>query len=56
MLTNAYIFHHIEKSRAFVVIFGFFGLPKRKILLLWFTMVSIHIYKLVFLGLLKVSI
>ena len=28
MLTNAYIFNLIEKSRAFVVIIGLFGRPK----------------------------
>lgn len=32
MLTNAYIFNLIEKSRALLGIIGLFGLPKRKIL------------------------
>ena len=43
MLTNAYIFNLIERSRAFVVIIGLFGLPKRKILVLRFAIVFLYI-------------
>ena len=32
MLTYVYIFNLIKKSRAFIVIIGLFGHPKRKIL------------------------
>lgn len=32
MFTYVYIFNFIEKSRAFIVVIGLFGLPKRKIL------------------------
>ena len=43
MLTNANLFNLIEKARAFIVVIGLIGLPKRKIVVLRFAIYCLFV-------------